>query len=656
MNILTHFKPIDHSSYQQQLAQQASQSSASIQQSTAESAKKRALHEANKPGPGRPKHTAIHLPPSVPTSTSSSSSSSSSSSIDPSDLSAPSKHRSCHWITSPFIHDILHYVSLYRSFRKAVERLQASFPMLESQAAGRFADLNEATVRYWYQPSTFTLKDKFKQAIELNQGLHTGGVTSILSNHPTIINLIKHHLHALRESGGSVSIEIVRSIIKCVIQQEDPDLLLTLKCSKSFVYSFLVNEMQWTHRLGTTAASKVPLDWIDQGVKMAKRIAVKVYGLNISLSVKNSFHKSLLINFDQTGMQFVNTGKCSFAAKGSKDIAIIGMEDKRQITVVVGSSANGDMLPLQLIFTGKTNECHPPHTSSTTNARFHLTHSINHWSNQETMDQYVEHVLLPYLKCKIAEHNLPPDSKLIVNLDCWSVHKSAEFRSLIKSKYNKSLVLVYVPPNCTSKLQVADVMLQFPFKHHVKQLFNQHVNRWVGEQLQLGVDTINTKVLLKMSNIKPLLLTWCHEAWLTVKNNPVMIMAGWQKAVFAHFDVFDVNKQAQAVEEQLDNVLDCEFIPKEDESTTDQVDEFDEFSDDEGKDTLDIMKEIHHGSRRTGRTRTAPQTLYGYMSVDPTKLHIVPFDDNNNSSFSSSSSSSSSSPTTPHPSKKRKKT
>jgi hypothetical protein len=311
MNILTHFKPIDHSSYQQQQAQQASQSSSSIQEASTESAKKRALHEANKPGPGRPKHTAIHLQPSVPTSSSSSSSSSSGSS----DSSAPCKHHS--WITSPFIHDIIHYVSIYKSFRKAVERLQASFPKLESQAAGRFDDLNEATVRYWYQPGTFTLKDKFKQAIELNQGLHTGGVTSILSNHPTITNLVKHHLHALRETGGSISIEIVHSIIKCVIEQEDPDLLATVKLSQSFVYRFLVNEMKWTHRRGTTAASKVPLDWVDQGVKMAKRIAVKVYGLNMSLSVKNSFHKSLLINFDQTGMQFVNTGKCSFAAKGS---------------------------------------------------------------------------------------------------------------------------------------------------------------------------------------------------------------------------------------------------------------------------------------------------------------------------------------------------
>jgi hypothetical protein len=131
-----------------------------------------------------------------------------------------------------------------------------------------------------------------------------------------------------------------------------------------------------------------------------------------------------------------------------------------------------------------------------------------------------------------------------------------------------------------------------------------------------------------------------------------MIMADWQKAVFAHFDVFDVSKQAQAVGEQLDNLLDCEFIPKEDESTTDQVDEYDEYSDDEGKDSLDIMKEIHHGTRRTARTRNGPQTLYGYMSVDPTKLHIVPFDDNNNNYSSSSSFSPSSIPPS---SKKHKK-
>ncbi len=70
---------------------------------------------------------------------------------------------------------------------------------------------------------------------------------------------------------------------------------------------------------------------------------------------------------------------------GSSDVAIVGAEDKRQITACVAASLRGDLLPLQLIFQGKTTRSLPSATPASTAARVDITHSANHWSTQGTM-------------------------------------------------------------------------------------------------------------------------------------------------------------------------------------------------------------------------------------------------------------------------------
>ena len=63
-------------------------------------------------------------------------------------------------------------------------------------------------------------------------------------------------------------------------------------------------------------------------------------------------------------MQFIiicmfQSGQRTWNAKGSGGVQLIGAEDKRAITATVSSSAMGEMLPLQLIFQGKTENVVP---------------------------------------------------------------------------------------------------------------------------------------------------------------------------------------------------------------------------------------------------------------------------------------------------------
>jgi hypothetical protein len=68
----------------------------------------------------------------------------------------------------------------------------------------------------------------------------------------------------------------------------------------------------------------------------------------------------LVVNINQTGIHLVPTiGERTWENKGSKYIQVLGVEDKKQITIVVCSVANGNLLPRQVVFTSTTHRCLP---------------------------------------------------------------------------------------------------------------------------------------------------------------------------------------------------------------------------------------------------------------------------------------------------------
>ena len=68
------------------------------------------------------------------------------------------------------------------------------------------------------------------------------------------------------------------------------------------------------------------------------------------------------------------------AKEGSKRVEIVGMDDKRQITAVFGCTMEGEFLPPQIIYGGKTPRCLP---SAKFPSSWDIMYSHNHYRPQK---------------------------------------------------------------------------------------------------------------------------------------------------------------------------------------------------------------------------------------------------------------------------------
>jgi hypothetical protein len=290
----------------------------------------------------------------------------------------------------------------------------------------------------------------------------------------------------------------------------------------------------------------------------------------------HSIPPELVVNTDQTGIHLVPTGGAhTWVLKGSKNVLVHGNEDKRQITVSVSSTAAGGLLPFQVVFTGLTQRSLPPRNSGRIgceDAGWHLTSSNNHWSNLTTCQEFVERILQPYRVQQTEVLQMDKGTKLIWLIDCWSVHKSKEFISWMKEKHPE-ILLIFVPSNCTSVLQPADVILQRPFKHAFRQQYDMYTSESIDTQLATKAAK-DVRVDTKMSTLKPLLYSWLLLSWQHI-NKPQMIKVGWSQCGL--LQAFQQPFQVHAMDENMKTPLflnepaaiEDEHIEKEDEVDTD---------------------------------------------------------------------------------------
>lgn len=135
-------------------------------------------------------------------------------------------------------------------------------------------------------------------------------------------------------------------------------------------------------------------------------------------------------------------------------------------------------------------------------------------------------IIASYFAAKRTALGLAADQKAIWIIDCWPVHIGEEFRAWMRLHYPDILVL-YVPPNCTGKLQPQDVVVQKPLKGGIKAAFREYQVTKFREAVRTGNYTALCD--FRISVIKPYTPAWLHAGWKRVADDVEMVRKGWAK-------------------------------------------------------------------------------------------------------------------------------
>ena len=101
----------------------------------------------------------------------------------------------------------------------------------------------------------------------------------------------------------------------------------------------------------------------------------------------------LIINVDQTPSKYMPTSSVTMAKK-SEHVPKQGADDKCAITLTLAKTLSGDMLPFQMIYTGKTS-CSLPAAKFCES--FLLGFNKLYWSNEEETLCLQKEVISPYM-------------------------------------------------------------------------------------------------------------------------------------------------------------------------------------------------------------------------------------------------------------------
>lgn len=242
------------------------------------------------------------------------------------------------------------------------------------------------------------------------------------------VKAIVHQLSTLRDTSITLDITVIRGLMVAMITHHAPEIFECVdglgrhfKCPELYVRRFLKCKLGWSIRRCTRAGHKFPKDIEDVCRRFFLRNAVTVWD-------KDIMHPCSIVNSDQTQVLYSAGNKLTWAPTNTKQIAVVGADEKRAFTILVSVSLNGEVLPLQAIYVGsdKKKSLPQPGTCGYEEAmrlkfRLELLHTKTYWSMIGTMKTYVIFILAPYFDHWCAFHSRPMQ-KCIWNIDIWSVH------------------------------------------------------------------------------------------------------------------------------------------------------------------------------------------------------------------------------------------
>lgn len=174
---------------------------------------------------------------------------------------------------------------------------------------------------------------------------------------------------------------------------------------------------------------------------------------------------------------------------------------------------------------------------------------MNHWSDKKTTKEHFDKIVAPALERGRKDLDLPPDYPGVVIIDCWSVHLSTDIREWV-ARHHPTIRLLFVPPNCTGRMQPCDLAGQKELKWALRALGTMYASAQVQDCMELlereldeaelegeereqqrqkkigeGCIKINTSI----SALKPYLGDW-HLAAFKCLQEKGIFLKGWERS------------------------------------------------------------------------------------------------------------------------------
>lgn len=181
-----------------------------------------------------------------------------------------------------------------------------------------------------------------------------------------------------------------------------------------------------------------------------------------------------IFNCDETAFYLNPKDKYILARKGAKQIySRIFNDEKECLTVLVGASADGKLLPPLTLFPYKRM---PQNIAAKMPKNWAIGRTDSGWMTCESFFEYITNVFFPYLE----QNNI--ERPVVMFLDGHSSHFSLHLSNFCSEK---GIVLIGLIPNATHLLQPMDVALFHPLKNEWKKTVREwRINSNNGERLK----------------------------------------------------------------------------------------------------------------------------------------------------------------------------
>ena len=235
----------------------------------------------------------------------------------------------------------------------------------------------------------------------------------------------------------------------------------------------LFKRMGYVRRLATTGKVE-----ISEKLKAEIETAY-LYGIVQKIN-EHKIPSSVVSNLDQIPSKFVPGCNKTLAKKGCKSVPIAGSTDKRMITATFSITLTRELLPIQLIYGGKTTKSIP---AGSFPSDFVISVNKKHYSNEKETLNMLENIIIPYVEQQRVSLNLAFDHPALIIMDVFKGQMTCAVRELLNENH---ILLEKVPANLAYLFQPLDV--QGGPNGYVKCFMKKKFTFWYSDQVIRALD------------------------------------------------------------------------------------------------------------------------------------------------------------------------